>query len=916
MTAPRATLRLQFHKGFTFADAARLVPYFSALGIGHVYASPILTARPGSLHGYDVIDPTRVNPELGGEDGLRELVTVLRSAGLGLIVDIVPNHMAIGAGNAWWWDVLQNGRTSRYAHFFDVDWDPDDPELHGKVLAPFLGRSCAEALAAGEIALAHDAARGYVIKYFEHLFPVAPGDWSEIERAGLAAYDPSNAPGRIRLAALLPRQHYRLAYWRVANDEINWRRFFDINELIGVRVERNDVFEATHATILRLYAEGSIDGVRVDHIDGLAHPGAYCRKLRSRLAALESNRPAHASPGPAYIVVEKILGPREHLPRDWACDGTSGYDFMDAVSAVLHDGAAAEPLAALWAKVSGRSPSFAIEAEASRREILDRSFTAQRDAAARAFHRLARAIDYDPLTRHARPCAGHPRLETQTKSEDVDGRDKPGHDEVESQCEGPLGLDVSRPAIRRALVELLAHFPIYRLYTAPGQRSEQDLSFLHRAHDAAAATCLPGDRSVVDFITKWLTGEVSPGLDQTLYARALTAFHQLSAPVAAKAVEDTAFYRYGAALSRIDVGFDPARFADAPGDFHAQAQARREHFPSAMLATATHDHKRGEDVRARLAVLSEIPGAWAAALERWLAQSAPLCKRIAGTPAPHGGDIALLFQTIVGAWPPNLALDDAAGLQEFAERLSGWQQKALREAKLATDWTAPNEAYESAARDFLLRLFAGEADVLPDIARFARRIGPAGAANGLAQTLLKLTAPGVPDIYQGTEYWDLSLVDPDNRRPVDFAARETSLNDESLDALAATWPDGRIKQAVIARVLEVRRAAPPLFADGSYVPIAAEGPLARHVLAFARILGDEIAVTVVCRLTFGLRAPDRLSIEHARWSGTRLCLPAECRGAQLSDAFSGTQIDRDTVGLAALLPRLPVALLVSQRIAP
>jgi (1->4)-alpha-D-glucan 1-alpha-D-glucosylmutase len=870
MTAPRATLRLQFHKGFTFADAARLVPYFAALGISHVYASPILTARPGSLHGYDVIDPTRVNPELGGEDGLRELVTVLRGAGLGLIVDIVPNHMAAGAGNAWWWDVLQNGRTSRYAHVFDVDWEPDDPELHGKVLAPFLGRSCAEALAAGEIALAHDAARGYVIKYFEHLFPVAPGDCSEIERAGLAAYDPSNARGRIRLAALLPRQHYRLACWRVANDEINWRRFFDINELIGVRVERNDVFEATHATILRLYAEGSIDGVRVDHIDGLAHPDAYCRKLRSRLAALESNRPAYAPQGPAYIVVEKILGPGEHLPRDWACAGTSGYDFMDQVSAVLHDGAAEKPLAALWAKVSGRSPSFAIEAEASRREILDRSFTAQLNAAARAFHRLAQETD----------------------------------------------VDVSRPAIRRALVELLAHFPIYRLYTAPGQRSEQDLSFLPRAHDGAAATCLPGDRPVVDFITKWLTGEVSPGLDQTLYARALTAFHQLSAPVAARAVEDTAFYRYGAALSRIDVGFDPARFADAPGDFHAQAQARREHFPFAMLATATHDHKRGEDVRARLAVLSEIPGEWAAALERWLAQSAPLRKHIAGKPAPHARDIALLLQTIVGAWPPNLALDDAAGLQEFAGRLAGWQQKALREAKLATDWTAPNEAYESAARDFLLRLFAGEADVLPGIARFARRIGPAGAANGLAQTLLKLTAPGVPDIYQGTEYWDLSLVDPDNRRPVDFAARETSLNGESLDALAATWPDGRIKQAMIARVLEVRRAAPRLFAEGSYVPIEAEGPLARHVLAFARILGDAIAVTVVCRLTFGLRAPDRLSIEHARWSGTRLCLPAECRSAQLSDAFSGTQIDRNTVGLAALLPRLPVALLVSQRIAP
>ncbi|MBV8826699.1 MAG: malto-oligosyltrehalose synthase [Bradyrhizobiaceae bacterium] len=867
MSAPRATLRLQFHKDFTFADAARLVPYFSALGISHVYASPILTARPGSLHGYDVIDPTRINPEIGGEGGLRELVAALRRADLGLVVDIVPNHMAAGAGNAWWWDVLQNGRTSAHAHYFDIDWEPDDRELHGKILVPVLGRSCAEALGAGEIKLTHDASRGCVIKYFEHAFPVARADWNEIERAGLAAYDPADADGRDRLAALLARQHYRLAYWRVANDEINWRRFFDINELIGVKVEHDDVFEATHAAILRLYAEGLIDGVRVDHIDGLAHPGDYGRKLRERLADLGSQRPEHAPTGPAYIVVEKILGPGERLRADWACDGTSGYDFMDQVSAVLHDGAAQQRLAALWAKVSGRSPSFAVEAEASRREILDRSFTAQLNATARAFHRLARAC----------------------------------------------GVDVSRPAIRRALVEILAHFPVYRLYTRPARRSEEDLLFLDRVRQAAVATCLPGDRPVVELVATWLGGETSPGADQTLHARALTAFHQLSAPVAAKAVEDTAFYRYGAALSRIDVGFDPSRFAATPDDFHAQARARREYFPSSMLATATHDHKRGEDVRARLAVLSEIPGEWAAALERWLARSASLCEAVGGAPAPHPRDIALLLQTIVGAWPPSLTLDDAPGLQEFAERLAGWQQKALREAKLATDWIAPNEAYESAARNFLMRLLAGEADLLPDIARFAQRIAPAGAANGLAQTLLKLTAPGVPDIYQGTDYWDLSLVDPDNRRPVDFAARMASLDESGFDALAATWRDGRIKQAVIARTLAVRRAAPRLFAEGSYVPIDVRGPLARHVLAFARILDDTITVTVVCRLTVALLADDSLAIQRLRWSGTRLVLPPQCRDAQWRDVFAGADCRHDPADLAAILPHLTIALLGTQR---
>jgi (1->4)-alpha-D-glucan 1-alpha-D-glucosylmutase len=540
---------------------------------------------------------------------------------------------------------------------------------------------------------------------------------------------------------------------------------------------------------------------------------------------------------------------------------------MDQVSAMLHDGAAQQPLAALWTKVSGRSVSFAVEAEESRREILDRSFTAQLNAAARAFHRLARAT----------------------------------------------GTDVSRAAIRRALGEILAHFPVYRLYTAPGQRSEEDLSFLQRALDGAAATCLPGDRTVVELLGRWLGGEVTPGVDQTLHARALTAFHQLSAPVAAKAVEDTAFYRYGAALSRIDVGFDPARFADTPADFHAKSRTRSEHFPSSMLATATHDHKRGEDVRARLAVLSEIPGEWAAALEQWLAQSAPLCEAIAGAPAPPPPDRALLFQTIVGAWPPGLAPDDTAGVKEFAERLAGWQQKALREAKLASDWTAPNERYESAARGFLMRVFAGDAGLLPDIARFARRIGPAGAANGLAQTLLKLTAPGVPDIYQGTDYWDLSLVDPDNRRPVDFTARMASLESGAFDALVANWQDGRIKQAVIARALAVRRATPRLFAEGSYVPIDLEGPLARHVIAFARVLDDQIAITVVCRLTFGLLGDDSLSIQRLRWSGTRLRLPSQCRDAQFFDAFAGTKFrDHDISDLTATLARLPVALLVSQ----
>jgi (1->4)-alpha-D-glucan 1-alpha-D-glucosylmutase len=870
MNPPRATLRLQFHKDFTFADAARLVPYFAALGISHVYASPIVTARPGSMHGYDVIDPTRVNPELGGEDGLRRLVAALRRADLGLIVDIVPNHMAVGQGNAWWWDVLENGGASVYAHFFDIDWEPDDPALRGKVLAPFLGRPYDEALAAGEITLARGAERGFLVRYFDHAFPVAKPDWSDIEAHEPTAFDPANADGRQRLDRLLARQHYRLAWWRVANKEINWRRFFDINELIGLRVEDDDVFEATHAALLRLYAHGLIDGVRVDHVDGLSHPGDYCRKLRARLTALEPSRPADAPRGPTYVVVEKILGRDEHVRGDWGCDGTTGYDFMDQVSALLHRAEAGGALAALWARISGRSPHFVDEAQASRREILDRSFTAQLDAAARAFHRLARAA----------------------------------------------ASDVSRAAIRRVLGEILVHFPVYRVYTRPAHRSDADLLFLRRALEGAAATCLPGDRRVVDLLGRWLSGETAPASAQQLQSRALTRFHQLSAPVAAKAIEDTAFYRHGTVLSRIDVGFDPSRFADAPAAFHARALERREHFPGAMLATATHDHKRGEDVRARLAVLSEIPDEWASALDRWRAQSAALRQAVAGGHAPEPRDIAILFQMIVGAWPPALALDDAVGRTDFAERLAGWQQKALREAKLASDWATPNEAYESAARGFLMRLFADEAGLLTDIARFARRIGPAGAANGLAQILLKLTAPGVPDIYQGTEYWDLSLVDPDNRRPVDFAARSRSLDAAPVGELAARWPDGRIKQAVIVRALAVRRAAPRLFSEGAYVPIEAEGPLARHVVAFARRLGDAIAITVVGRLTAALLADGGVAIPAARWNGTRLRLPPDCRSAQLRDVIGDTQFDQKTpaTDVSAILTRLPIALFVSKRL--
>ena len=819
---PRATMRLQFHKGFAFADAERLVRYLARLGISHVYASPITTARAGSIHGYDVIDPTRVNPELGGEAALRRFVAALRAAGLGLIVDIVPNHMAAVSENAWWFDVLKHGRASRYAPYFDIDWEAEDEALRGKLLLPVLGKPLRDVLRDGEITLAREAS-GYVARYFQQRFPIA-GDIEAGET----------------LEAVLSRQHYRLAFWRLTNDEINWRRFIDINELAGLRMEHPPCFEDVHALIFRLHTEGLIDGVRVDHIDGLADPARYCGMLRERLG------------DGAYIVVEKILLRGETLPVAWNCDGTSGYDFMNDASAVQHDASGEAALDTLWREVSGRR-DFAHEEESARREIIARSFTAQLEACAASFHRLARTE----------------------------------------------GAEISRASLRRALVELLAHFPVYRTYATATDRPESDARFLAVAAAGARATCLSPDRETIDRLHNWLA---APGEAQ---ARAVTQFQQLSAPVAAKAVEDTAFYRYGRLLSRNDVGFDVSRFSDSAEDFHARVLRRHADLPHAMLATATHDHKRGEDVRARLAVLSEVADDWAAAVPRWIAQCGPL--RAAAQ--PHAGDIAMLLQMIVGAWPLDLEVDDAEGRRGFAQRLAQWQQKALREAKLATDWAEPNEAYERAARDLLMTLIETNAgpELLAGLVAFAQRISAAGAVNGLAQTLLKLTVPGVPDIYQGTEFWDFSLVDPDNRRPVDFAARAAALDATPLEDLSAHWRDGRIKQAVIACTLAFRKEQPALFAAGSYEPVAVRGEHADRVVAFARRLGREVMVVVVPRIASRLVAKGSIRFAPGAWSDTALGLNAD---ETLVDLFSMKKFRGNAqIPIGELLDWMPVSLL-------
>ncbi len=874
MTAPRATMRLQLHRAFTFLDATRLVPYVSALGISHLYSSPILAARAGSMHGYDVTDPTRVNPELGGEAGLRSLVATLRAAGLGLIVDIVPNHMAAGGmENPWWADVLRHGRASRYARFFDIDWD-----VHGKVLAPFLGEPYGDALRNGSITLVRDQGRP-LIRYFDTEFPVRPEDHAQITAASTNAFDPTTQAGRRRLHRLLEHQHYRLAWWRTAGDATNWRRFFDINALVGLRVEDETVFDATHATLLRLYQEGLLDGVRVDHVDGLADPAGYCRRLRARFDELAGQRPADAPQGPAWLVVEKILGPGERLPDDWAVDGTSGYDFMDQVNALLHDGSGAAALRSLWGRVSGRPADFAAEETAARRDVLEHAFTSQLDAAVAALHRIALSS-------------------------------------VETR-------DITPAAIRRALVALLAHFPVYRSYGL-GQRSGAVATAVAGALREVPATYRP----TLALLERWLGDAATP--------EAAIRFQQLSAALAAKAVEDTAYYRYGVLLSRNEVGADVRRFSATVQEFHAACLARRERFPDAMLATATHDHKRGEDVRARLAVLSEIPAEWERVIRHWFVLNAPH-RRHGDGPMPSPGDEAMLYQMIVGAWPA-----DAENLRDYPERLADWQLKALREAKLATDWEAPDLDYEDAARSFLYSIMA-DGGFIAEVSAFARRIGPAGAVNGLAQTLLKLTVPGVPDVYQGAEFWDQSMVDPDNRRPVDFARRIDALTaDAPPVALAAHWQDGRVKQAVIRRALAMRREVPDLFARGEYRPVEVTGRLAAHVVAFARSRADAHCVVVVPRLVCSCHCEepgdeaipiepaspaarhgeatgyasgiDIIGICGTAWHDTTLLMPEDLVGRSMRDRISGTSLRLRSrqIPLATILARCPVALLATE----
>ncbi|ANI54494.1 malto-oligosyltrehalose synthase [Pseudomonas sp. DR 5-09] len=913
----RATVRLQFHRGFTLDQAVPLVPYFSRLGISHIYASPLLAARAGSIHGYDVVDPTRVNPELGGEPALRRLVASLREHGMGLILDIVSNHMAVGGGdNPWWLDLLEWGRLSPYGEFFDIQWHSPDPLMEGQLLLPFLGSDYGVALQDATLPLVFNAESGtFHVEHYEHHFPICPGDYGELLRSAdtpnealralaerfsalsyqtdaralaiplkeelqqlasdpqilqaiernLTHYDSKTEDGFQRLHQLLERQSYRLASWRTAADDINWRRFFDINELGGLRVERPAVFEATHGKIFQLIGEGLIDGLRIDHIDGLADPRGYCRKLRRRLD--------HLAPGRHLpIYVEKILGDGETLPTDWAVDGSTGYEFMNQLSLLQHDPDGEHVLGDLWQRRTERPAAFIEEAQLARQQILNGSLASDCESVAQALLQVARD---DLMTR-----------------------------------------DLTLGSIRRVLQALIVHFPVYRTYITPMGRSARDEVFFQQAMDGARQTLSEADWPVLDSVAGWLGGQPwrrkPRGRSRKILRHACVRFQQLTSPAAAKAVEDTALYRSAVLLSRNDVGYNTEQFSAPVSDFHAVNLQRLESFPDNLLATATHDHKRGEDTRARLAVLSERSHWYAEQIELWRALARPLRN---DDQLPSSADELILYQALLGSWPLELRDDDQAGFADYAKRVWQWQQKALREAKLQSSWSAPNEAYENAAQAFTEQLLlAPEGELLRGaLAKTVNSIAAAGALNGLAQTLLRMTVPGVPDLYQGNEFWDFSMVDPDNRRPVDYAARQQALEAPGpVQELLANWRDGRIKQALIAEVLRLRADHTELFRQGSYQALEVLGSQAHNVLAFAREHGERrIIVIVPIRCATLLENSAVPMVDALRWGDTRVVLPFDASDENPKGLFSSTAVTKNReLQVSAALGDFPVNLLI------
>ncbi|HEX9324209.1 MAG TPA: malto-oligosyltrehalose synthase [Xanthobacteraceae bacterium] len=909
---PIATYRLQLSAGFGFDAAADLVPYLAALGVSHLYASPFLKARPGSAHGYDIVDHNALNPEFGGEAAFARLSQALARADLGLILDFVPNHVGIGgADNAWWLDVLEWGDGSPHAGSFDIDWDA--PSSRGRLLLPILGRPYGEALEAGEIVLKFAETDGTFSAWYDpHRLPIRPDVYPHLIRAvvaaagaqhttagrrllelarahrartredaaalkgalasskeaarliasGLEAYRPKLGPrARVRaLHRLLERQHYRVAHWRVAASEINYRRFFDINDLAGLRVENPGTFAAVHGLVSRLVGEGRLHGLRIDHIDGLADPIEYCRSLQHLIREARG-----AAEPPFYVIVEKILGEGEPMPELAGVAGTTGYEWLNAIARLLVDARGLEALERYRRQIPGNDADFSEILLQSKRAVLEALFAGDLDMLVRLLVRIA---------------AGHWQ-----------------------------SRDFTHAALGQALRLYLLHFPVYRTYVGAEGASPADRATIAQAISRARA-CRPGLQPILDFLQAALTLDlIAPkraGYSRTRVREFATRVQQFTGPLMAKSLEDTACYRYLRLLACNEVGGDPAAPALGIAEFHRRMTARAGASAFGMTATATHDTKRGEDARARLLALSELADEWIEQVKAWSDANGRFVDRTKGKPIPSPGHQYLLYQALLGAWPPTAP--DAG----FVERMQAYAVKAARESKLETSWLDPDQAYERGLTAFVGDILDPKqsAAFLESFHAFAHRVALLGALNGLAQLTIKATVPGVPDFYQGSEFWDLSLVDPDNRRPVAFGIRQAALAglaaEQDWRALQASWEDGRIKLALTSRLLALRTAYASLFRNGDHAPVRVAGEHRDHVLAFARSRGREAVIVAVgrqfSRFTDGGR-------EWPRGAAWRASLVSDGLGSMTDLLVPGRSFPDSEIPVVDLFATMPFAVL-------
>jgi (1->4)-alpha-D-glucan 1-alpha-D-glucosylmutase len=890
-----ATYRLQFRNGMTFARAAELAPYLARLGISHLYASPVQTALPGSSHGYDVARYDAIEQDLGGEAGFRAMAEAFGGEGIGILLDFVPNHMGASPLNPWWRDVLEWGAQSPRASYFDIDWSapklliPVLPEPYGVVLASGFGLDFDGGdgginftVAGLKLPISPPTYAGILARAasgFEDLanrFAIATPETAEALKTELAARAEEPAQRGALLAALKETvadsdalhalheaQIWRLAYWRAARETLTYRRFFEVADLVGVRMEQPSVFEETHRAVVELARERLIDGLRLDHVDGLADPLGYLRKLRE------------ATGEESTLLVEKILGAGEELRSEWPVQGTTGYEFIRSLGGVLTSPSGEKALTEAYVAFTGEAGDYAALLAATKRHIFVRNLAGELDVLTLLAVDLARA---DLATR-----------------------------------------DYGRDTLRRAIIELAVALPVYRTYVDVDGPRPEDEELIARAEAKAKSTREVEDEGAIDFVARiWRLGLDDPAAR----AQALTfvtRLQQTTGPLMAKAVEDTLFYRYNRLVALNEVGGSPDAFGCDLASFHTDMQARQARQPHGLLATSTHDTKRGEDARARLYALSETPEAWAEHVGEWTKLNTNLRSDTADDRAPTANDEWLFYQSLAGAWPFGLDVENAQALGDLAGRMAQFMLKAIREAKVRTSWTAPSDAYEKAVEQFVRGALdpSRSRAFVESFSAVLARLEILGALNSLTQTLIKLAAPGVPDIYQGAELWELSLVDPDNRRPVDFFEREGLLSGLAArkgPELVGDWRGGLLKLFLIQKGLAARRAAPGLFTSGRYVPLAASGPQAGSVLAFSRSDADQAAIALAPIRAGRLLGDSPVPlISPATWSDTRLLFPPEWRGRRWYNLLTDETLTPDTNGLriAGLLERFPVALLVT-----